>query len=372
MRISTISMFCFGSLVLTLVAQTPAGDIFGSGIIRPPAPPFITTLGLAGSQKTVYDSSLLPKGHVAKVVWQEFHVDTTGTSRAPALSSTMTTEFDNAGRVVNQTTGDSVSERRTVTTYENGKRHTRTTTFLRAGKVVGRDFWERWTYDESGRIVDFRRGRGDALENHFTNVHYDASSRLTSLEYHQGSADELQERTEYTYEDQGRTIHMVESDARGEPFSRMTTIVDSGRVLHATFADRDWKTHQWSAPQRVTFHYDDKGRLVSQVAETQKLGEGGDVEHAIPPGAITISFDDAKHTRKISYADWGEPFESTVELDETGAAIASAIATGRSSFQMVVECSSDAHGNWTECKRWVGSGASRQMNGLFRRTITYR
>ena len=95
---------------------------------------------------------------------------------------------------------------------------------------------------------------------------------------------------------------------------------------------------------------------------------------SIPPGKITLTYDDAGHTREISYAHDGETMISKVRLDEAGATLAWGMSTERSepSFQAELECSYDTHGNWTECRRWVTEGSRRQDNGLWRRTITYR
>ena len=365
---------CAGPLVLTLAAQTAPADMFGTGIAWPPRPPLINLLGLGGLGRMAYDSATPPKGPVKRVVLEEYRIDPGGPLRPPMLSSTLTTEFDELGREVGRLEVEGISETRTVTGYRDGHIHVRDGTFKRDGKANAPDFWERWTHDEAGRVIDYRCGRGSDLENHFANVKYDRESRLTSFEYRQDPKDELQSRTEYTYEDDGRTIREVEYDEKGERLRTWTMGLDQGRVIRVDFAERDWKSKEWKTPQRVGFRYDAKGRLVEQDAETDKL-EGPGVEHAIPPGKVAISYDDTNQTRQSRYSDGSEQMNSVARLDETGAILAWGMSTGESgdaTFQMVVDGTYDSRGNWTECTRWQTTGAVRKMMGLWRRTINYR
>lgn len=221
--------------------------------------------------------------------------------------------------------------------------------------------------------MEFQRSRGDKLQNHLTKINYDGGSRLTSLEYHQGPTDELFSRTEYTYQDSGNLIRMVESGAHGEQLQVVVSVVKDGRVAAAEYAQWDSEAKRLSKPQRVAFRYDAKGRLIEQDAQADEP-DGSGSEESVPPGKVTLTYDDALHTRTISYLHDRESMISRVRTDDAGATLAWGMSVGQSapSFEAELECRYDAHGNWTECRRWVTEGTRRQNNGLWRRTITYR
>jgi hypothetical protein len=357
-----------------MVAQTATGDIFGSGIVRPPAVPLVTLIGIGVPGKMANDPAIPPKGPVARVVSQEFRLDARTQSLTSEVSSTVTTEFDESGQQIRRTETNGIAETRVVTTYEAGHIRARETNSFRQGKPNGLPVQERWTYDGAGRVIDFQRGQGDTLQNHLTKVAYDRESRLTSLEYHQGPADELFSRTEYTYQDGGNLIRMVETGAHGEQLQVGTSVLKDGRVAAAEYAQWDSETSRLSKPQRVAFRYDAKGRLVEQDAQTDEPDDGPGAEESVPPGKITLTYDDAQHTRTITYIHGDESMISKVRTDDAGSTLAWGMSIGQSepSFQAELECSYDAHGNWTECRRWVTEGSRRHDNGLWRRAITYR
>jgi len=356
-----------------IVAQTATGDIFGSGIVRPPAPPLVTLIGIGSPGKMVNDPDFPPKGPVARFVYEQFRLDPRTQLLTSEVSSTVTTEFDESGRQVRRSETNGITEKRVMTTYDGGHIRARETSFLRQGKPEGSPLRESWTYDAAGRVVDFRRGSSDELQNHLTKVSYDRESRLTSLEYHQGPADELFSRTEYTYQSGGNLIRVVETGANGEQLRVVTSALRDGRVTAAEYAEWDSQTKQLSKPHRVAFRYDAKGRLVEQDAQTDEP-DGPGSEESVPPGRITLTYDDARHTRTVSYAHGDESMISKIRTDDTGATLAWGMSIGQSepSFQAELECSYDAHGNWTECRRWVTQGSRRQNNGLWRRAIAYR
>lgn len=374
MRIlASIALFLGTQLSMHIIEAQTTGDIFGSGIVRPPAPPLVTLIGIGAPGRMANDPAIPPKGPVARVVFQEFRFDARAQSLTSEVSSTVTTEFDETGREVRRSETNGLTETRLLTTYESGHIRAREMTYFRQGKPDGVPFRESWTYDEAGRVVDFQRGRGEKLQNHLTKVTYNSGSRLTSLEYHQGPADELFSRTEYTYQDSGNLIRMVENGAHGEQLQVVTSVLKDGRVAAAEYAEWDSKTKRLNKPQRVTFRYDAKARLIEQDAQADEP-EGPGSEESIPPGKVALTYDDARHTRTMSYAHGDESMISKIRTDDTGATMAWGMSVGQSepSFQAELECSYDAHGNWTECRRWVTEGTRRQDNGLWRRMITYR
>jgi hypothetical protein len=64
---------------------------------RPPTPPLINFLGLGGAGRMATDSSIAPKGPVARVIWEEFQIRTRGQTHPPTIWQTVTTEFDEEG-----------------------------------------------------------------------------------------------------------------------------------------------------------------------------------------------------------------------------------------------------------------------------------
>ena len=261
MRLLVLTVLCVGAplWISILAGQPTVGDIFESGIVRPPAPPFVTLIGVGAPGRMANDPSIAPKGPVARLVSEEFFYDIGTRSVTSTVSSTVTRWFDESGREVRRTEMNGVTETRVLTTYDGGHIRARETSYFRQGKPGGLPFQELWIYDEVGRVVDFRRGRADTLQNHLTKINYDRESRLTSLEYHQGPADELFSRTEYTYQDSGNLIQMVENGAHGEQLQVVTSVLREGRVAAAEYAQWDSEKNRLGSPQRVAFRYDAEG-----------------------------------------------------------------------------------------------------------------
>ena len=96
-------------------------------------------------------------------------------------------------------------------------------------------------------------------------------------------------------------------------------------------------------------------------------------EQEIPPGKITVVYDDARHTKQTSYTSDEGQMLSTIQMDEQGLAIATSTnVSGTPAEAMSLEFENDDHGNWTTCRRYVISGPNRKQTGLWTRTITYR
>jgi YD repeat-containing protein len=362
MRTST-ALFILAS-VATLAGQIL--DPLRENAGRPPTPPLINFLGLAGVGRMATDPSLPPQGPVARVVWEEFQLRTRGQPHPPTLSQTVTTEFDDQGREMTKVEKNTFGETKSVTAYQNGRIVTEISTFTRDEKPIHPEEWNYWTYDAAGRITDFRRGRGDTIENHYTNLKYDQQGRLTSFEYHQGLNGALFTRTEYKYADERKTIEEIEYDEHGDRFEwRSETLDGQGRVVKFELSRKDSEV-------QVALRYDSKGRMIEQLTKPYDVGSSG-IELSIPPGKVTIAYDDETHTREISYAEEKETLRSITRLDETGAIVGLEIEpSGGEGGHVALECTSDSHGNWTECRQWLTSEGNRTANKLWRRTITYR
>jgi hypothetical protein len=178
--------------------------------------------------------------------------------------------------------------------------------------------WNYWNYDESGKLIEYRRGSGDEIQNHLTNFKRNPQGRLTSYEERQGPKDELFSRTEYRYSADGRTVDCIQYDADGAVTASTTqTVDDLGHVVMAVIRDRDWKTKQMEPPMKIAFRYDESGRLIEQDTDVHAVDES-EGEAALPPGKVYIAYDDAKHTKTISYSGEEGLITSTVTSNASG------------------------------------------------------
>jgi YD repeat-containing protein len=337
-------------------------------IPHPPNPPLMALLRVMGAGKMVTDASLPLKGSVARVEYQE-HNSFRLSDSPPALLRNLVQEFDEKGRVVTEV---EIGRARSVMTYRDDRPLTRETTILAGGKSNGPLQQQTWTYDVAGRLTEFRSSQGGKVQNHFTNFRYDAQGRIKAREYHQGPADALQSRVEYDYSADGRRISEVTFDEKNERIQTSVRAVDErGQVSEYEFANRDWKTHEWNKPRHFRFKYDEKGRMTEQDADPEKPGTFQD-EQSIPAGKVSIVFDDEKGTREIAYSLDGTEVHSRQKLDENGAIVEMSVSSRAGGISAVFECSYDAHGNWTECKRWGEKDGERRMSGWWTRNITYR
>jgi hypothetical protein len=364
-----------GPLALALNAQLLPQDIPNSDLGWPARPPFITFLGIGSQGKMAVDPSARPAGPVAAVTFEELRVRGDGTTDPKDLSYSTRTRFDEQGRPTEEVRTERETQATTISTYEPSHILSREYTFVRPGKPAQPKGWEYWKYDVSGRLADFRAGRGDALQNHYTNFKRDTQGHLTSVEYRQGAKDEPQLRTEFEYSPDGQTVKTIEYGAGGAPFRSVTEILDpKGRVSQATIEETDWRTKKPKPALRVAFSYDEQGRLTEQATDLYKPEQS---EHELPPGKVSLTYDDAKHTRTVSYfGDEGWSLSSTIVLDSTGATVAQTVQSageGTSTvLDMKLECTFDDHGNWTRCQRWASTADNRKMTGAWRRTIEYR
>jgi hypothetical protein len=340
-------------------------------IPHPPAPPVMSALSLMGGGKMVTDPSLPLKGPVARVSYKEFNLFS-GTT-PPPVSRDLSMEFDEQGRQVREVENRGATQSRTTTTYQGGRMATREFQTVRDGKPTGEPMVDRWAYDSRGRLIDFQRKRGDQSQNHYTNITYDAEGRPLTSEYHQGPGDQLQSRVEYQYSADGKKITAVTYDQSAEKLALRTTILDEkGRAVGFDFSERDWKTHQMKKPRRLSFSYDERGRLTEQDADEDPAAQQD--EQSIPDGKVRITYDDATGTRHIAYEGGGSRIASATRLDENDAILAITFSASGQPNPPSAEfvCVYDAHGNWTECKRWATQGSERKVTGSWQRTITYR
>jgi hypothetical protein len=281
------------------------------------------------------------------------------------------TRFNESGQPVEEVRTEGAIQTTTVRIWKGDKLISQESAIAAPGKATVH-VWNRSEYDESGMLTDFRRGRGDVLENHFTNFRRDSMGRVTSYEYRQGAGDALATRYEYAYEPSG-SFRLSEFDSAGVFFHSVDVTLDArGRVAAAKILETDWKTHKPKRTLQAAFQYDAKGRLVEQRTEPYTPESAG-AEQELPPGAVIIRYDDDKHTRTTSYTSAEGSLESEVILDGNGNSTGQILRQGNAiAVEMRLDCEMDGHGNWTSCRRVVHGANGDGVTGVWKRTIAYR
>ena len=367
------SGFVIAGVVFTsvLYAQFGAENIADQDIGLPPQAPFITFLGTVTPGKMATDPSLPLSGPVAEALYEELRAQKTPAGPAGEVVTSIRTKYDEAGRTTEETRKQWGTETTTINRYEGTRLVSQETTFPNIKKPRPKS-WNYWVYDQSGKLTEYRRGSGDEIQNHYANFKRDGQGRLTSFEYRQGAKDEFFSRTEFRYSPDGKTIDSTFYDATGD-VTRSTTqsVDDQGHVVWVAICERDWKTKKPKAPLKVAFRYDAQGRLLEQNTGAHEFEAAGS-EHELPPGRISIAYDDVKHTKTTAYAGYEGLLTSTVTYNASGATIAVAGGTGDRNVDAELECTYDSHENWTTCQlidkhTGVGTVAKR-----WRRTIAYR
>jgi len=366
-RLTTLSVL-FASV---LSAQVFTGLLTDKDIGRPAQPPFITFLGIAAPGKMATDPSLLPQGPVAEVLFEELRAVTTPGGPAGQVLTSIKTTYDEQGRPIEEIRKEYGGETNTVNRYDGSRLVSREST-LPHSKSPQLKFWNYWTYDQSGKLTEYRRGSGDALQNHETNFKRDQQGRLISFDYRQGAKDELFSHRELRYSADGKTVDVITSYQTGNGTdSTEQTVDDQGHVIKAILHDWDSKTKKLKAPLNVDFRYDQQGRLVEQNTGAHDFEQAGS-EHELPPGKISITYDDTKHTKTTSYYGPEGAISSTLTYNSSGAVIGMSVSTAGQSFDTKLQCTYDSHDNWTSCQQVVEEAAVNRVAKEWRRTITYR
>jgi hypothetical protein len=338
---------------------------------RPPQAPFVTFLGIVMPGKLVTDPSLAPIGPVAQTLYEELRVHETPAGPAGEVMTSIMSTWDEAGRVIEEIRKDGGSESDTINRYDGTRLVSQESTFPNSRRPRPK-FRNYWVYDKSGKLIEYRRGSGDQIQNHDTNFKRDAQGRLTSYEYRQGPQDQLFSRTELRYSADGKTVDFTQYDAAGAVIqSRTQTVDDEGHVVRAAIRDRDWRTKQMKTPVKVAFRYEGKGRLIEQDTDAHEFDKSGS-EGELPPGKISIAYDDVKHTKATSYSGDEGLLASIVTSNASGGTTGFIGGTKGMTLDTVIHCTDDSYGNWTTCQQIVKTGGVDRIEKMWRRTITYR
>jgi hypothetical protein len=253
------------------------------------------------------------------------------------------------------------------------------------GKTSDVEEWRKWSYDDHGRVLEFRAGRDKEQTQWFVNFRYDAKGRLLGYE------DKAVTLVAISYSRNRVTLSKREKYNRQKLFEQVQTLDANGRVTDLkTFA---MKGGQLKLRYHVAFKYDQQGRVIEQDTDPFKLGDGDD--DAPLPGRLIVSYDDEKRTGEQKYFDAsgnlslharfqfdcdGVPIKFHV-LDSSGKEKVgsemfidsnrhSTIRAGYLEWEVLY----DEHRNWTERRRWFApaDGSPRMMTRIWKQAITYR
>jgi ribosomal protein L31 len=111
--------------------------------------------------------------------------------------------------------------------------------------------------------------------------------------------------------------------------------------------------------------------LIEQDTDAHEFDKSGS-EGELPPGKISIAYDDVKYTKTTSYSGDEGLLALTVTRNASGATIGSVGGTKGMTLDTVIHCTDDSHGNWTACQQIVKTGGVDRVEKMWRRTITYR
>jgi hypothetical protein len=269
-----------------LFAQFGTADVADKDVGRPPQAPLITLLGIVTPGKMATDPSLPLSGPVAEVLYEELRAQKTPAGPAGEVVTSIRTKYDERGLAIEELRIERGSEITTINRYQGNRLVSQEST---SSNKTRPKFWNYWTFDPSGKLTEYRRGSGDAIQNHDTNFKRDGQGRLTSFEYRQGAKDELFSRTEVHYSSDGKTVDDTSYDAAGDVTRATTnTLDDQGHVVSIMIRERDWQTKKLMPPLKVTFRYDAQGRLIEQNTDAHEV-KGPGSEQDLPPGKISIT-----------------------------------------------------------------------------------
>jgi hypothetical protein len=260
--------------------------------------------------------------------------------------------------------------------------------YTNEGKQSGPEKWENWTYGPGGKLSDVLIGSGNEERNHYLNFKYDTAGRLVSLEYWQNGA--AFSSSEIKYEGNTITDQKFNLD-RKKVFEKVVVLDEYKRVVDLKVSDSD--NGQLKLWYHSRFRYDAQGRVTEQNTDPYDFGDGSD--YAPLPGKLVVDYDDAHHTREQRFYDPDGKLvlRTLAELDRDGVAISmkaiDAAGKEQTAGETFVsgdrklstragrvrwEVAYDAHGNWTERKRWFipADGAERVLVRVISRKIQYR
>lgn len=300
-----------------------------------------------------------------------------------------TLKFDDQERLIKQTYQDNLAATEMINVFGDGRLQSQTVDH-RSANNDWQD-WQQWSYDEHGRISEFRAGRNNAEWNHYSNFKYDAQGRSLGYEYRDSKFGGPPTFTDVAYS--GKTVTLSRLDANGRKFFEQVQILDDkGWVIDLRVSDlSDAQLKQW---YHVMFKYDEKNRVIEQSTDPFKLGSGDD--YSPIPGKLVVEYNDAKHSGEQNFFDTdGKLLLHTIfGFDHDGALTWLRVVDAFGKEQMGSDpfldpqshkvrdrpgrvewdVTYDDHGNWIERRRFFtpADGSPRILTRFIRQNITYR
>lgn len=345
------------------------GPVTADSVGLPPQPPFITLLGIASPGKLATDPSIPPKGAAREVFYEELRAITSPAGPAGSVEASVRTKYDEQGRVIEKIENRFGNETDDVYRYQGGLLVSIETNYPNARKPQP-IAWNYWTYDSRGRLTEYRRGRGTEIQNHEVGFRYDNQGRLLGFDYKQGRDDQLFSHTDISYSSDGKTVVVTQTFAGTKIVDRSTrTLDEKGRVVQVALASEGRAADKEASI--ILFRYDERGRLVEQTTNAAGFSDSG-AEQDLPPGTISITYDDTLHGKTTKYSSPGEgDMETFVTQDDGGATTGFGIKAASERTFSAIRCEYDRQGNWTRCRQISQSDGPR-ISKDFHRTITYR
>jgi hypothetical protein len=348
-------------------------------------PPIFSQMTVILQGGLQFENRAATKGPVAEVRREETQMP--GQSPNP-YHTTTTLKFDERRHLLERVFEDSMGKSIATNVFRDGRLESQTVDY-HSTKQADWQEWQHWSYDEHGRLSDFRAGRDKAEWNHYLNFKYDSEGRPLGYEYRDSKIGGSPGLTELSYS--GKTVTMSRfGENRQKFFEQVQVLDDKGRVVDLKVSN-GVPLMLW---YRVKFKYDDRGRVTEQETDPYKVGSGDD--YSPVPGKLVVQYDDEKHWGDQKFCDPDDKlaFHARFQFDHDGIATKFVIfdpsgkeATGAETFvdpkthvvsdrpgSVEWEVVYDNHDNWTERRRWFipADGTPRIMTRLVRQTITYR
>ncbi|MEQ1887102.1 MAG: hypothetical protein ABL967_18720 [Bryobacteraceae bacterium] len=326
-------------------------------------------LGITAPGAMGPDLTLPLKGKVAKVLFEELRPEANPGGPAGSVIQSKETTYDGEGRPTEEIQ-DYGAKTVTVIRYDGDKLMSREATI--PAKKDGPKYWDYFTYNSSGKLGEYKRGQGDEIQNHELNFKRDAEGRLLGYEYRQGATDSLFRTTQFSYSADGATYSKTETDSSGDTLSITTYSLDkNGDVVRVVLQQRNWKTKTLEKPITVNLRHDARRRLVEQITVDPEFEPAGS-ENSLPPGTVTIAYDDDKHTKTTTYSGKLGAISSTVVHAVDGTPVSQSITTAGRSLSTKLDYKYDSQGNWTACQLLATNSGVTKVTKVWRQTITYR
>jgi hypothetical protein len=149
------------------------------------------------------------------------------------------------------------------------------------------------SYDDHGRISEFRAGRDKEQMNWLVNFRYDEQGRPLGYE------DKAVNLVEISYSGHKVTLTRLQKWNRSKYFEQVQMLDSKKRVIDLRVSDPTGG--QMKLWYHVAFKYDEKDRVIEQDTDPFKLGSGDD--YSPLPGQVALSYDDEKQSGEQRYYD---------------------------------------------------------------------